>query len=162
MTAPPWLFPLSDGISASLSSLAYGPSDCGKNRHHAKKSLLIKPACFAKSSWNIKNNSDRSSYTGVLSWTLATLARVAIPHRALWWTSQFLMRKAPFCSKTSREPFTYLKATFKVKFVPQQALSHFTSKGHTTARLVLPRWGRGKNDWVTSQPHLGWEKGPVL
>lgn len=154
MTASPWLFPLSDGISVSLSSLAYGLSDCGKNRHYAKKPLLIKTACFAKSSWNIKNNSSRSSYTGVLSWTLATPARAAVPHRALWWTSQFLVRKAPFCSKTSREPFTYFKMTFKVKFVPQQAPSPFTHQRPHHNRMVLPRWGRGRNDWVTS-PGLG-------
>lgn len=72
------------------------------------------------------------------------------PHRALWGTSQFLGRKAPFCSKTSREPFTYWKVTFKVKFVPQQALSHFTQQRPHHSRMVLPRWGHGRNDWVTS------------
>lgn len=153
MTESPWLFPFSDGISASLSSLAYGPSDCGKNRHYAKKSLLIKAGCFAKSSWNVKNNSYGSSYTGALSCPCQSGHSSQGPV-----VNQFLVRKAPFCSKTSREPFTYLKWSLCLSkpHVPSP------SKGHTMAGLALPRWGRGRNDWVTSQPHLAWEKGSVL
>lgn len=46
-----------------------------------------------------------------------------------------------------------------MKFVPQQAPSPFTQQRPHHSRMVLPRWGRGSNDWVTP---LGSEKGSAL